>query len=414
MITAKKELIDVPISDLIPYERNPRKNDKAVKKVAASLERFGLVKNSVVVDEDMTLLAGHTTLKAMQSLGWATCPAVTQVFGLTEEEKRAYRIADNRLGEEAEWDLDLLAGELASLDEVGFDAKLTGFDKGEIDRRLAMEIKHAKNFGVGETALKYKMTFIDDEEAALTADEEALSLFEGKSTILVMFSGGRDSTFALLWARQNFPNLRTIAVFSDTGVEFPGMTIHVKRVCDYLGAELKIVKPEHDMLIDIVENGFPATVFLSCREKYIYRPVTQYFRTFPPEEVVIIDGSRGDQALKRSKKTKTSAPAGMEKYTYYHPAHDVAAETQQAILEKSGVPLWEGYEAGFVRTACWCCPGQSGLQAAALKRNYPGLFAYVQKLEQLSGTILDWGSKPPRSIAQKAESGERQLARRNA
>ena len=132
MITAKKELIDVPISDLIPYERNPRKNDKAVKKVAASLEQFGLVKNSVVVDEDMVLITGHTTLKAMQSLGWATCPAVTQVFGLTEEEKVAYRIADNKLGELAEWDLDLLAGELASLDEVGFDVELTGFDTGAL------------------------------------------------------------------------------------------------------------------------------------------------------------------------------------------------------------------------------------------------------------------------------------------
>ena len=127
-VTRKVEHRDVPISDLIPYERNPRKNDKAVKKVAASLERFGLVKNSVVVDEDMVLITGHTTLKAMQSLGWTACPAVTQVYGLTEEEKRAYRIADNRLGEVAEWDLDLLAGELASLNEVGFDAELTGFD----------------------------------------------------------------------------------------------------------------------------------------------------------------------------------------------------------------------------------------------------------------------------------------------
>ena len=128
MISAKKELIDVPISDLTPYERNPRKNDEAVKKVAASLERFGLVKNSVVVDEDMVLITGHTTLKAMQSLGWATCPAVTQVFGLSEEEKVAYRIADNKLGELAEWDLDLLAGELASLDDADFDVSLTGFD----------------------------------------------------------------------------------------------------------------------------------------------------------------------------------------------------------------------------------------------------------------------------------------------
>ena len=128
MITGKNELTDVPIGDLIPYERNPRKNDPAVPKIAASLERFGLVKNSVVVDEDMVLITGHTTLKAMRSLGWTACPAVTQVFGLTEEEKRAYRIADNKLGELAEWDLDLLAGELASLDEVGFDVELSGFD----------------------------------------------------------------------------------------------------------------------------------------------------------------------------------------------------------------------------------------------------------------------------------------------
>jgi ParB family chromosome partitioning protein len=64
----------------------------------------------------------------MQSLGWTACPAVTQVFGLTEEEKVAYRIADNRLGEEAEWDLELLAGELASLDDADFDVSLTGFD----------------------------------------------------------------------------------------------------------------------------------------------------------------------------------------------------------------------------------------------------------------------------------------------
>jgi len=144
-VTRKVEHRDVPISDLIPYERNPRKNDKAVKKVAASLERFGLVKNSVVVDEDMVLITGHTTLKAMQSLGWATCPAVTQVFGLTEEEKVAYRIADNKLGELAEWDLDLLAGELASLDEVGFDAELTGFDTDAL-----AELVHPEKLEVAE------------------------------------------------------------------------------------------------------------------------------------------------------------------------------------------------------------------------------------------------------------------------
>ena len=136
MITAKKELIDVPISDLTPYERNPRKNDEAVKKVAASLEQFGLVKNSVVVDENMVLITGHTTLKAMRSLGWATCPAVTQVFGLTEAQKKAYRIADNKLGELAEWDLELLALELDDLKILNFDLDQTGFDDKELGKIL--------------------------------------------------------------------------------------------------------------------------------------------------------------------------------------------------------------------------------------------------------------------------------------
>lgn len=127
-VTRKVELKNVPLADLILYARNPRKNDKAVKKVAASLKEYGFVKNSIVVDEDMVLIAGHTTTKAMRVLKWATAPEVTQVFGLTDAQKKAYRLADNRLGEEAEWDLDLLAGELASLNEVGFDAELTGFD----------------------------------------------------------------------------------------------------------------------------------------------------------------------------------------------------------------------------------------------------------------------------------------------
>ena len=128
MITDKNELKNVPIADLIPYARNPRKNDPAVQRVAASLKEYGLVKNSIVVDEEMVLITGHTTMKAMQVLGWTEAPEVTQVFGLTEAQKKAYRIADNRLGELAEWDTDLLALEFDDLKELDFDTDLTGFD----------------------------------------------------------------------------------------------------------------------------------------------------------------------------------------------------------------------------------------------------------------------------------------------
>ena len=129
MITKKLDLKDVPITELIPYARNPRRNDSAIQTVAASLKEFGLVKNSIVVDEEFVLIAGHTTLKAMQALGWEKAPEVTQVFGLSSTKKKAYRIADNRIGEAAKWDYELLNFEFEELDQVGYDLDLTGFDE---------------------------------------------------------------------------------------------------------------------------------------------------------------------------------------------------------------------------------------------------------------------------------------------
>ena len=128
----KQELKAVPIRDLIPYKSNPRKNDNAVAALAKSLSEFGYVKNSILVDENMELLAGHTTLKAMISLGWDKVPEVTQVSGLTSAQKKGYRIADNKLGELAEWDPALLLAEIADLKMDGFDIALTGFDDKEI------------------------------------------------------------------------------------------------------------------------------------------------------------------------------------------------------------------------------------------------------------------------------------------
>lgn len=136
MITKKLDLKDVPITSLIPYARNPRINDPAVQDVAASLKEFGLVKNSVVVDEDYVLIAGHTTLKAMQFLGWENVPEVTQVFGLAPAKKKAYRLADNKLGEKATWDDELLALEFEDLMDMEFDLSLTGFSDTEIDFRF--------------------------------------------------------------------------------------------------------------------------------------------------------------------------------------------------------------------------------------------------------------------------------------
>ena len=143
-ITKKQELKNVDISKLVPYPNNPRKNDDAVDKVAKSLTEYGLVKNSIVVDEDMVLITGHTTTKAMQALGWTKAPEVTQVFGLTAAQKQAYRIADNRLGELADWDTELLGRELEELRDADFDIGLTGFDDIQLDELFPPEMKEVE------------------------------------------------------------------------------------------------------------------------------------------------------------------------------------------------------------------------------------------------------------------------------
>lgn len=128
----KVELIE--IGRVIPYARNPRRNENAIAKVAASIKEYGF-RQPIVVDEEMVIIAGHTRLQAAQSLGLKKVP-VHIADGLTLAQIKAYRLADNRTHEDAEWDDELLAIELGELGELGFDLDLTGFDAVELEELL--------------------------------------------------------------------------------------------------------------------------------------------------------------------------------------------------------------------------------------------------------------------------------------
>jgi DNA modification methylase len=114
------------IKDINPYEKNPRNNKNAIDKVAASIKEFGF-KQPIVVDKDMTIIVGHTRYKAAEKLGLAEVPVLI-ANDLSDEQVKAYRLADNKTGEFAEWDIDLLAGELKGLKEFNFDMKPFGFE----------------------------------------------------------------------------------------------------------------------------------------------------------------------------------------------------------------------------------------------------------------------------------------------
>lgn len=125
------------VDRVVPYKRNPRRNDEAVAKVATSIKEFGF-KQPIVVDKDSVIIVGHTRLLAALRLGIKEVPVLVAV-DLSPAQVKAYRLADNRVHEEAEWDEELLALELGDLSKLGFNLDATGFDADEINELLNLD-----------------------------------------------------------------------------------------------------------------------------------------------------------------------------------------------------------------------------------------------------------------------------------
>jgi hypothetical protein len=127
------------LEQIKPYENNPRINDDAVDAVAASIREFGF-SQPIVVDSDHVIIVGHTRLKAAKKLGLERVPVLVASH-LTPEQVRAYRIADNRSAEIAEWNYDLLPIEIAALKEANYDLGLLGFDPEELAKIMGNGIE---------------------------------------------------------------------------------------------------------------------------------------------------------------------------------------------------------------------------------------------------------------------------------
>ena len=125
----------VDVNSLIPYINNAKKHtEDQVLKIASSIREFGFV-NPVLIDKDFNIIAGHGRIMAAKKIGMKDVPCVF-VEGLTEAQKKAYILADNRLGELAEWDMELVTSELEMLQELDFDIDLTGFELPEQDNEV--------------------------------------------------------------------------------------------------------------------------------------------------------------------------------------------------------------------------------------------------------------------------------------
>ena len=117
----------LPISEILPYAKNPRKNEKSVKFVKESIRQFGF-KVPIIIDSKREIVCGHTRLLAAKSLGLSEVPCIV-ADDLTDEQIKAFRLADNKVGEFSDWDLDLLNNELSEIAEI--DMGDFGFDLSE-------------------------------------------------------------------------------------------------------------------------------------------------------------------------------------------------------------------------------------------------------------------------------------------
>ena len=142
----KKEFVRLDLADIHPYENNPRINDDAVDDVLASIEQCGDL-DPIEVDEDNVVLSGHTRLKALQKRGDKSADVI-RFSGLTEEQKRKYRILTNKTGEKALWDFGKLSEELDGIDFDGFDFGIDEMiqieEDAEIQHEINREIAHAR------------------------------------------------------------------------------------------------------------------------------------------------------------------------------------------------------------------------------------------------------------------------------
>lgn len=380
----------VPISKVEAWEKNPRNiKKKDFERLKKQIQQLGIYKPLVCVLENgqYITLGGNMRLRALRELQHKEVD-ISIVKAKSEVRKLEYALSDNdRAGEYDEQALAELV--YPHIEEINLeDFKI---DVGEpINLKNLIEYFGPNLDGSEDSKYKNMPDYVEwkSKKELLKEKKEIQDKFKNIKQIYCSFSGGKDSTLALYFARKiYFPKIPITAIFVDPGVEFPGLSVHAQKTAKTLDCEFQIVKSKHDFWMGTLKWGWPGMLGAWCRPKLIYQPydnfVKKELKKQKPEEVLLIDGSRGDQAIPTSKKSKFSGFDLFPEVKAFHPVFDLKKEEIEKIFEKEDLPLWEGYSKGFRRTACWCCPSQSPRQAYALQQNYPGLADFIRYWEKV-------------------------------
>lgn len=154
------EIKDIKIEELKEYESNPRYNYEAIEAVKESIKEFGF-KVPIVIDKNNVIVAGHTRLKAAKMLGMSEIPCIV-ADDLTDEQVRAFRLADNKVSELASWDFELLQDELLQIENI--DMELFGFETEEENELESDKSRDESNEEESNYKIAYELIFNDEYE----------------------------------------------------------------------------------------------------------------------------------------------------------------------------------------------------------------------------------------------------------
>jgi len=342
----------VEISELKLWDKNPRKNDAAADRLVPLLKEYGFI-NPIICTPDMVVRAGHTRIKAAKKLGMKEVPVIIINFG-SEVKAKGFSIADNKSMEFAEWDIPMLNDVFEDLKLEDFDMNLTGFDISELE-----------DLSPSEPEIDASIKSEPETDISIKIDQ-----FE---SILYEFSGGKDSSLAILKTLHLFKNKNIELVFVETGAELPCIKKHIIEFSLEYHLPLKIICPEIDILSYYMQKKrWPDPIYRDCQHKFINQVLDDY----NPDALHVRGG-------RKSQKTTLSKGKEYQKIgnvNIWNPLFNLSKiEIEKELLQ---IKIWPGYSKGFKRTACWMCPFHGAQQYEALKNNYPVLHQIMYQWAQ--------------------------------
>jgi 3'-phosphoadenosine 5'-phosphosulfate sulfotransferase (PAPS reductase)/FAD synthetase len=335
-----------------------------VEAIASSIERFGFVVPILYDVAGDRIVNGEGSWRAAQRVGMERVPVIP-VDHLDGAEVKALRLAINQLTLSTDWDQDKLIAQLAELSDLDVDLKGLGFEPEELEKLL----------GVGEDPVEPGAEL---EPADL--DEVVAAELAKVDRVVFEFSGGRDSCLAMVKTLPLIRDKRYEALFVDTGVEFPDLPLFVRDFCRSYDVPLKVLTPRESFIAYYDEKGkFPLPMIRDCQKKFINGALDEYMRKID-EPFIDVRGARSKQRTLISNSDILQEVDKGRGFTLriLNPIFTLTDEEHAA--ETAKLKLWKGYELGFERTACWCCPFQTKRQYEALRKLYPGLWETLRVL----------------------------------